>query len=73
MIAGDVTQIDLPPGVRSGLVDAAELLRNAEDICTCYFTQADVVRHPLVQRIVEAYNQRDSLRAASIPPEPENE
>jgi phosphate starvation-inducible PhoH-like protein len=56
VITGDVSQIDLPAGVRSGLVDAATLLARVEGIAFTQFTAADVVRHPLVARIVEAYD-----------------
>lgn len=62
VIAGDVTQVDLPTGSRSGLLDAVDLLSNVEGVSCCYFTEVDVVRHPLVQRIVEAYNGRDAQR-----------
>lgn len=65
IITGDVTQIDLPEGRRSGLNDAIELLRSVEGVHFCYFTDADVVRHPLVQRIVKAYDERDARRAAA--------
>jgi len=59
VITGDVTQVDLPSGTRSGLRDAVELLSDIDGISICSFTSADVVRHPLVQRIVEAYDARD--------------
>ncbi|HEY8431967.1 MAG TPA: PhoH family protein [Sandaracinaceae bacterium] len=59
VVTGDVTQTDLPSGKRSGLADAAELLADIEGIGFCYFTDADVVRHPLVARIVKAYDLRD--------------
>jgi phosphate starvation-inducible PhoH-like protein len=62
VITGDVTQVDLPPGVTSGLRDAISLLSNTQGIRCCTFTDADVVRHPLVQRIVRAYDQRDNDR-----------
>jgi phosphate starvation-inducible PhoH-like protein len=55
VITGDVSQIDLPAGVRSGLIDAAALLAGVVGIGFTHFTAADVVRHPLVARIVEAY------------------
>ncbi len=57
VITGDVTQIDLDPGRKSGLVDAAELLRGIEGIGFAYFTEKDVVRHPLVQQIILAYDR----------------
>lgn len=59
VITGDVTQQDLPRGQRSGLADAAGLLANVEGIDICRFSEVDVVRHPLVQRIVRAYETRD--------------
>jgi phosphate starvation-inducible protein PhoH and related proteins len=62
VIAGDVTQVDLDKNVRSGLLDAVELLKHIDGIQCCHFTEADVVRHPLVQRIVEAYDWRDTRR-----------
>jgi phosphate starvation-inducible PhoH-like protein len=65
VITGDVTQVDLPEGRRSGLDDAVELLRDVEGIRICRFTDADVVRHPLVQRIVRAYDVRDAEKAAA--------
>jgi phosphate starvation-inducible PhoH-like protein len=58
VITGDVTQIDLEPGQVSGLVDAADLLASVPGIGRCTFGSEDVVRHPLVQRIIEAYDKR---------------
>ena len=58
-VTGDPSQIDLPRGVRSGMVHALEVLSSVEDIGFVRFTAADVVRHPLVAKIVEAYD-RDS-------------
>jgi phosphate starvation-inducible PhoH-like protein len=69
VIAGDVTQVDLPAGSRSGLIDAVDLLKGVEGVACCYFTEVDVVRHPLVQRIVEAYNYRDTQRVIETAPE----
>lgn len=57
VITGDSTQIDLPRGQRSGLLDAAHVLREVRGISMTYFTAADVVRHPLVARIVQAYEK----------------
>jgi phosphate starvation-inducible PhoH-like protein len=57
-ITGDLTQVDLPPGVRSGLRDAMETLEGVAGIQVVRFDNRDVVRHPLVARIVEAYDQR---------------
>jgi phosphate starvation-inducible PhoH-like protein len=68
VVTGDVSQIDLPGGVRSGLVDAAQVLDDVQGIAFTRFTSADVVRHPLVARIVEAYDaaQGGSLSEGSI-------
>jgi phosphate starvation-inducible protein PhoH and related proteins len=57
VVNGDITQIDLPPGRQSGLVHAAEVLRNVEGIRFVHFEEIDVVRHTLVQRIVRAYDR----------------
>ena len=59
VVTGDVSQIDLPKGTDSGLVEAERILRKVEGIATTHFTSADVVRHPLVARIVEAYGRAD--------------
>jgi phosphate starvation-inducible PhoH-like protein len=64
VITGDVTQVDLPGQVRSGLLEARELLSGIEGISFCYFTEVDVVRHPLVQAIIRAYDKRDAERQA---------
>ena len=56
VVNGDVSQIDLPRGTESGLIDAERVLRRVRGIATTYFTSSDVVRHPLVARIVEAYD-----------------
>ena len=57
IVTGDVTQIDLPRGKRSGLVDAMHILNHVEGIAFCRLTDSDVVRHPLVRRIVNAYDR----------------
>ncbi|MCL2872039.1 MAG: PhoH family protein [Betaproteobacteria bacterium] len=62
VVTGDITQIDLPTSQRSGLIEAETVLRDVSGIAFSYFTSVDVVRHPVVQRIVEAYaeyQQRD--------------
>lgn len=59
VVTGDVTQIDLPPGKRSGLVEAREILSGIEGIEFVYFTEKDVVRHPLVKAIIKAYEERN--------------
>jgi phosphate starvation-inducible PhoH-like protein len=67
-VNGDLTQIDLPPGQKSGLRDALEAVEGVDGIGTVRFSGKDVVRHHLVQRIVSAYDSRDrkkSSRSAS--------
>lgn len=59
VITGDVTQIDLPRGTRSGLTSAIDVLKGVKGIGFTWFTAKDVVRHPLVQRIVQAYDRHD--------------
>ena len=60
VITGDVTQIDLPGGKRSGLNDAVGILEGIEGIGMSYLSAKDVVRHPLVQKIIHAYEKRDA-------------
>lgn len=55
VVTGDVTQIDLPRGKKSGLVIASRILKDVKGIGFCYLTESDVVRHPLVQRVIKAY------------------
>ena len=62
IVTGDITQIDLPTGKSSGLKEAERVLKNIEDLEFCYLTEKDVVRHPLVQRIIKAYAKYDSER-----------
>ncbi len=57
VVTGDITQIDLPAGQKSGLKNAAEILQGVKGVSFTYFTPKDVVRHELVQRIVEAYEK----------------
>jgi len=57
VITGDVTQIDLPSGKRSGLIEATKILNDIENIGVCQLTNKDVVRHPLVQKIISAYEK----------------
>ena len=59
VVTGDVTQVDLPEGKRSGLAEARNILRGVPGLSFFEFTERDVVRHPLVGRIVAAYDQRD--------------
>lgn len=56
VITGDVTQTDLPPDKKSGLIEASQILRGIEGIQFIYFSEVDVVRHPLVQHVIRAYN-----------------
>ena len=60
VITGDVTQVDLPGGSRSGLRHAERVLRSIRGIDFVYFSHSDVVRHPLVQEIVQAYDRHES-------------
>ncbi|HZX76764.1 PhoH family protein [Lysobacter sp.] len=67
VVTGDMTQIDLPRHQKSGLKDALEVLRNVNGISFTFFESRDVVRHPLVARIVNAYDARDAQDAATGP------
>jgi phosphate starvation-inducible protein PhoH and related proteins len=58
VVTGDVSQIDLPRTTTSGLIDAARVLTGVEGIAFTRFTSADVVRHPLVARMVDAYDRQ---------------
>jgi len=66
VITGDVTQIDLPKGTRSGLVQVTNVLRKVKGVSFTWFSAADVVRHPIVQRIVEAYEAYDKANVAAL-------
>ncbi len=81
IVAGDPTQVDLPPGAKSGLQDATDILGRVDGISMVRFGESDVVRHPLVSKMVQAYNARDKrleaerkkrrdklAREAAIPP-----
>ena len=61
VVTGDQTQIDLPAGKKSGLLNAAEVLRGVEGIAFVYFDEKDVVRHALVQKIVKAYDRYNEM------------
>lgn len=65
VVTGDISQIDLPAGTRSGLRDALEILPEIEGVAFVRFSERDVVRHPLVSRIVTAYDRMDETRARS--------
>ena len=60
VVTGDLTQVDLPKHVKSGLKDATEVLRGVDGVSFTFFQARDVVRHPLVARIVSAYDRRDT-------------
>lgn len=62
VVTGDVTQIDLPDGRRSGLVEATHVLKNVEDVEIIRFNEKDVVRHQLVQRIIKAYEKYETTK-----------
>ena len=62
VVSGDVTQIDLPPKSKSGLVDALQRLGGIKGIAAVKLGRADIVRHPLVQQIVNAYEERPHKR-----------
>jgi phosphate starvation-inducible PhoH-like protein len=62
IITGDLTQIDLPPRQRSGLPQALHLLEGVKGIAQVFLSADDVVRHPLVRTIVEAYGRHDEAR-----------
>jgi phosphate starvation-inducible PhoH-like protein len=64
VVTGDITQTDLPRGAKSGLREAKSLFSDIEGIQFCFFTDADVVRHVLVQKIIVAYEKRDAELAA---------
>jgi len=74
VITGDITQIDLPSGRRSGLVEAMDVVGKIEGIAFVHFNERDVVRHNLVQQIIKAYDEFDASQTArpSPPASPEN-
>ena len=73
IVTGDVTQIDLPSGKRSGLIEAQRVLKGIKGIDFIEFDYSDVVRHRLVQRIIEAYEKYDQTRAAHQESEADSE
>ena len=58
-VTGDLTQIDLPRGVKSGLAEAVEILRGIKGVGICEMDSSDVVRHEVVSRIIDAYERRN--------------
>jgi len=71
VVTGDTTQIDLPASQMSGLVHARETLRGLPGVSVCELSEVDIVRHPLVQRIVRAYERSEGAAAAQVPRAPE--
>ena len=67
VITGDVTQIDLPGTQKSGLIEAERILTGIKGIAFRHFSKADVVRHPLVQEIIHAYEQQSGSRRTPAP------
>jgi phosphate starvation-inducible PhoH-like protein len=65
MVTGDPSQVDLPPGQKSGLIEASRILTNVEGIARLVFRDVDVVRHDLVRRIVTAYDQDAAAAVAA--------
>jgi phosphate starvation-inducible protein PhoH and related proteins len=70
VITGDVTQTDLPEGKISGLIEARNILEGIKGIRFIYFSREDVVRHPLVQEIIDAYERRESQRQSEVKRKP---
>ncbi len=68
VVTGDVSQVDLPKTQLSGLVEAEQVLKGVQGIAISRFTSVDVVRHPLVARIVDAYDAKRAVRAAKVKP-----
>jgi phosphate starvation-inducible PhoH-like protein len=64
VVTGDITQVDLPTGRGSGLIEVQKVLRGVEGVTFCLFSEIDVVRHPLVQEVVRAYESYDAERRA---------
>ena len=72
VVTGDITQIDLPDGKHSGLKEAMRVLDGVEDVAICRFSEKDVVRHELVQRIIAAYEKYDKTTQKTGKPTPVN-
>ena len=66
VITGDITQVDLPNGKASGLIQIQQILHNVDGIAFIYFSERDVVRHPLVQKIVKAYDRYEQHQHAAL-------
>jgi phosphate starvation-inducible PhoH-like protein len=69
VVTGDVTQTDLPDGKPSGLIEAQRILKAIKGICFVYFSREDVIRHPLVQEIIDAYEGLESRKRSETEPE----
>ena len=59
VVTGDVTQIDLPRGIKSGLIEALNILKSVNGISIIHFSNSDIIRHPLVARILDAYDKKE--------------
>ena len=68
VVTGDVTQTDLPLHQTSGLTVAEKILHHVEGIAFCYLSKGDVVRHPLVEKIIDAYERYETWSLPSIHP-----
>ena len=66
VVTGDLTQVDLPDGKKSGLSHAVKILKDVDGIAVCKLTDKDVVRHPLVMQIIRAYEREENDRAAKV-------
>jgi len=62
VVTGDVTQTDLPKHTKSGLLDALDVLRDVENVGITHFETVDVVRHPLVQKVIHAYERHQAIQ-----------
>ena len=62
VVTGDITQVDLPDGKRSGLIEVLKILKNVDDIAAVRFSEKDVVRHKLVQDIIKAYEKHEETK-----------
>jgi phosphate starvation-inducible PhoH-like protein len=72
VVTGDVTQVDLPQGKLSGLTHARRILDGVEGIGFCTFSEVDVVRHPLVQEVIRAYDRSEAEARAAEAARPES-
>ena len=72
VVTGDVTQIDLPDGHRSGLIEASRIIKDVEGVCVYSLSERDIVRHALVQRIIRAYDRYEQQRKGTTQDEKQN-